>query len=242
MKANFDLSETMLGEQQQTAVQLFCKSITAVPNNTLKSIILYGSAARKDYRSGLSDINLLIILEHADIMALKSIIEPVTIGRSERIAPLFLSTADLLKVAEAFPLKFLSIRESHKLLYGNNPFAEIEICKEALHRRCQQEMVNLLMRLRRHYLNSMGHNLAGFLVTSFKGFSESLRIFLYLTNNNLPSRDETVGIATTILGANMDVVHEIIKIKDSQEVPDNDIVQAIYDRYFRLIEQIVYKM
>jgi hypothetical protein len=239
MNVKIDLSETMLGGQQQTAVRSFCESLTSLQDNTLKSIILYGSAARKDYRSGLSDINLLIILEHIDLQALKSLVEPVTIGRSVKIAPLFLSTADLLKAAEAFPLKFLSIRESHKLLYGDNPLAAIEIAQEPLHSRCQQEMVNLLMRLRRHYLNSMGHNLAGFPATSIKGFLEGLRIFLYLTNNNLPSRDNTVDEAKTVLGANMDVVHDIIRIKDSREVPGNEVVQDIYDRYLRLVELIV---
>lgn len=242
MNIEIDLSETMLNAQQKTAVQSFCGSIISLQDNSAKSIILYGSAVRADYRSGLSDINLLIILDSADTKALKKLIEIVTIGRSSGIAPLFLTNADLLKGAQVFPLKFLSIRESHKALYGDNPLVTIEIGKKPLRLRCQQEMLNLLMRLRRYYVNSMGNNLAGFLTTSIKGFLECLRIFLYLTNNCLPSRADTVDVATSVFGDDMDVIREIIKIKDSQEVPDNDIIQMIYDSYFRLVENIVSKM
>lgn len=242
MNMKMDLSETMLNEKQQEAVRSFCEAITSLPDNHLKSVVLYGSAVRKDYRSGLSDINLLIILERADMKALKNLVEPVTIGRAAGIAPLFLSTADLTKAVAAFPLKFLSIRESHQALYGDNLLATIEFKKEPLDLRCRQEMMNLLMRLRRQYLNSMGHNLAGFMAASIKGFLECLRMILYLKNDKLPAREDTLDMAAKALGTDMSVVRDIVSIKDRQEIPGNDVVQEIYERYLKLVEQIVYKM
>lgn len=241
MNIIIDLSKTILQDQQKKAVQVFCKALALMPDHPIRSIVLYGSACRKDYQSGSSDINLLIILERADMKTLKEFIEPVTIGRASRISPLFLTIADLLKLSSAFPLKYFSIRDSHRMLYGDDPLTEINIDHEPLKMRCQQEMLNLLMRLRRNYLNSMGHNLAGFLVASVKGFLEVLRIAVYLKNNNLLTRDETIPAAESVFGADVNVIREIIKIKENQSVPDDNIVQSVYDKYLNLVENIVAK-
>ncbi|MEN6620844.1 MAG: nucleotidyltransferase domain-containing protein, partial [Smithella sp.] len=211
------LSKTMLHEEQKAAVQLFCESLASMPDHQVKSIFLYGSAARTDYRPGVSDINLLIILERADILAMTKFIEPVAKGRISKIAPLFLTIPELIKLSSAFPLKYLSIMESHLILYGEDNLAEIRIGRESLEIRCRQEMLNLLMRLRRHYLYSMGHNLTRFLVSSLKGFLEVLRIFLYLKNDCSPSREEIFDAAESILGEDAFVIREISQIKISQD-------------------------
>lgn len=239
MKMPVEFSKTMLHEEQKAAVQLFCETLASMPDHQVKSIFLYGSAARTDYRPGISDINLLILLERADIVAMKEFIEPVTKGRVSKISPLFLTIPELIKLSSAFPLKYLSIRESHLTLYGDDHLAENRIGRESLEIRCRQEMLNLLMRLRRHYLYSMGHNLTSFLVSSLKGFLEVLRIFFYLKKDCFPSREEIFDVAESILGENAFVIREISQIKVSQEEPDANISREIYERFFRLIEKIV---
>ena len=238
MNMNVDLSQTILPEQQKEAIQFFCKSMVSSPDSPAKSIVLYGSAARTDYRPGSSDINLLIILECADIKSLKGLIETVAAGRASGIAPLFLTTPDLLKLSTSFPLKYLSIQDSHITLYGDDPLLQITIGHEALQLRCRQELLNLLMRLRRNYLYSMGHNLTGFLTLSLKGFLEVLRIFLYLKSRHLPPRDKTIETAESLLGADVSVIREMVKVKEDQATPDADMIEAIYDRYFNLVEKI----
>lgn len=242
MNMKADLSKTMLNKQQQDAIQCFCDSLTSSSEYCTQSITLYGSSVRTDFRPASSDINLLIILNHADIKRLRALIETVTMGRTTGIAPLFLTEEDLLNFARVFPLKYLSIRESHITLYGKDFPTDIEIGRESLQLRSQQEMLNLLMRLRRYYLNSLGHNLAGLLISSVKGFLEMLRICLYLKNNKLPARDETIDIAAKSFNEDTSVIREILRIKESQEIPDDKVIQEIYEQYFSLVENIMAKI
>lgn len=239
MNIKIDLSKTILQEQNKQDIQIFCESLVSVTGNPVQSIVLYGSAARTDYLAGVSDINLLIIVERADTAALQALIEPVTKGRAAGISPLFLTASDLLKFSSAFSLKYLSIHESHQTLYGDDPVAGMEISHESLRLRCRQELLNLRMRLRRNYLYSMGHHLAGFLVHSVKGFLELLRLVLYIENNQLPQRDGTIDAAANLFGNNMNVVREILGMKESKLVPEEKIVQTLYDQYSNLIEDIL---
>jgi len=239
MNIQIDLSKTILRDEQQQAVQLFCRSLARMTDLMVKSMILYGSAARTDFRPDRSDINLLIIAERADTGTLQKCVEIVTDGRSAGISPLFLTAQDLLKFSEAFPLKYLSIQESHLLLYGDDPLLQIQIGSEALRLRCRQEMLNLLMRLRRNYLYAMGHHLAGFLMTSLKGFLEVLRMVLCLQFHELPTREQTLNLAEKIYGADFGVIREILELRNSGTLPDEETGMSMYTRYFKLVEKIM---
>lgn len=239
MNIKIDLSKTILRDEQKQSISSFCDSLAGVPDLSIQSILLYGSAARTDYRPGRSDINLLIISNRADTVTLQNCMEVVTEGRSAGISPLFLTAADLIKLSEAFPLKYLSIQESHLTLYGDDPLLQIQIGSEALRLRCRQEMLNLLMRLRRNYLYSMGHHLSGFLIASLKSFLEVLRIVLCLKIHQMPTREQTLNLAEKIYGADISVIREMLDIKDSRISPDDDTVLVIYTRYFKLVERIL---
>ena len=68
------LSETKLREEEKSAIAEFCDALNNESKDSIQSIVLYGSAARLDYRPGKSDINLLIVLDHIDVSVLKSIL------------------------------------------------------------------------------------------------------------------------------------------------------------------------
>lgn len=121
--------------------------------DNLQSLILYGGGARGRYHPGSSDINLMILLKNASTAMLKQIAPALEQGQqSIRLEPFILTTEEFQRAAEAFPTKFIEIRNHHVVLLGPDPFADMQISRNRALIRIEQELLNLHLRLRRRYL------------------------------------------------------------------------------------------
>jgi predicted nucleotidyltransferase len=127
--------------------------LTAAAQGNLAGLILYGGLARGRYRPGKSDINLIVLLHDASAAALAAIAPALrTARRAAGVDPLLLTPAEVARVADAFPTKFLDIKNHHIVLAGTDPFAELEVSRERIRLRVEQELRNLLLRLRHSYV------------------------------------------------------------------------------------------
>ena len=121
----------------------------------LESVLLYGSAARGDYRPGSSDLNVLCTLVTIDMNELQ-LISPVVGWWTKELkepAPLFFLTEELRRSTDVFPIESLDIQRSHKVLYGPDVVEGLEIPMN-LHRvEVEHEMRLMLQRLRQHVVH-----------------------------------------------------------------------------------------
>lgn len=123
----------------------------------LDSVVLYGSAARGEYRPGQSDLNLLVLL--ADTSA-------DTLRRGTGLArgwvqeknppPLVLSRGEFLDSADVFPIELADMRDAHVLLHGADPFTGLEIRPEDLRLQLERELKAAQIRLRERWLLHSG--------------------------------------------------------------------------------------
>src|ERR1700741_4776100 len=84
--------------------------------NNLYSCCLYGSAVRGDAIEGVSDINLLIVLENSTAEAHLAISR--VIGGNPNIDPFVLGRRGFERSVRAFAPKFLSIQRNYRVLCG----------------------------------------------------------------------------------------------------------------------------
>jgi hypothetical protein len=115
--------------------------------------LLYGALARGHYRSGASDVDLVVVLKDASAASLRAI----AVGVREaffavRADPLILTQDELVHAADVFPTKFLAIQRQRVLLAGVDPFAGLEVSHAHVRMRVEQELRNLSLRLRRRVL------------------------------------------------------------------------------------------
>jgi hypothetical protein len=96
------LKDTKLNEADKKALNEFVDNVGRLLAANLESVVLYGSAASGQYISGKSDINILVLLKKLGFSVLKSLVDPAAIGRSDGIAPFFLSEADISLTADIF--------------------------------------------------------------------------------------------------------------------------------------------
>jgi predicted nucleotidyltransferase len=131
----------------------FADRLAATYGEGLVAVVLYGSAARGDYRPGVSDLNLLVVLRHADA---------VTLHRASALArewaeagnppPLIMSESEWASSADVFPIEYSDMKAHHVVLRGLDPFGEVDIRWSDLRLQCEHELKSKKIRLREHYL------------------------------------------------------------------------------------------
>ena len=120
----------------------------------LESMILYGSAARGDFKEGHSDLNVLCVLRSVAARELTRI-TPVVHWWSKdhnEPAPLFFTAEELRQSADVFSIEMLDMQESRRVLYGADVVAGVPVPMN-LHRvEVEHDLRSLLLKLRQHFL------------------------------------------------------------------------------------------
>jgi predicted nucleotidyltransferase len=133
------------------ALRAFLDAAKASLGDDLVAALLYGSAAEARLRP-TSDVNLILVLRRFDGAAIDALREPLRLAHAAvRLSPMFLLEGEIADAASAFAAKFADVRRRRRALHGADPFASLEIPREAQRLRLQQILLNLVLRLRSLY-------------------------------------------------------------------------------------------
>lgn len=133
------------------------RALVGALGSELVAIIVFGAAVRGDYRPGHTDIELLIVLKSAAPDKLAPLANPLAMARfAIRVEAMILTLAEIPRAADVYPLLYDSIRQSHTLLYGTDPLAELVISDRHRRLRIEQELREAQIRLRRVVTDCLG--------------------------------------------------------------------------------------
>ncbi len=169
--------------------------LVAAAGANLAGVVLFGSAARGRYRAGNSDINVVVLLHSAAEPELARIAPALrTARRAAAVVPMLLTPGDVARAAEAFPTKFLDIQRHHVVLAGADPFAALDIPRESLRLRVEQELNNLLLRLRNRYVTFEDDAVmaAQSLARAARPLAVCLQAMLRLAGKDSPDRTDAI--------------------------------------------------
>jgi len=117
------------------------------------SAVLYGSAARGDWVAGVSDINLLLVLDDTSPASLRGLAQPFTNWRrSGNAPPIVLSREEWAGAADAFPIEVTDILHAYKVVKGADPVAGMRVSPADLRTLLEHELLGKLLQLRRGYV------------------------------------------------------------------------------------------
>jgi predicted nucleotidyltransferase len=163
----------------------------------LASVILYGGLARGRFRPGKSDVNIIVLLHEASAAAINAISPALRAARrAVEVDPLVMTPGEIVAVAEAFPVKFLDIRDYHVVLVGKDPFVGLDVPRERLRIRVAQELRNLVLRLRRTLVVAGDDEVeaSGSLEQAARSFSLLLAVLLSFEGRKMPEDDRTAAV------------------------------------------------
>jgi hypothetical protein len=177
----------------------FARDLTTTYGDELVSVVLYGSAARGEYREGVSDLNLLVLLRDTAAATLRrgSALARAW-GAAKNPPPLVMSEREFRGSADVFPMELADIRDAHVILYGTDPFAGVEISHADLRLQLERELKSAYIRLRTRYLTDAGDaaRFEPLLLKSLSTFLVMFRTVLRLSDESVARDPEAVVQAT----------------------------------------------
>lgn len=222
---------------ERAKAEEFTRKLASTFGDRLVSALLYGSAARGDYREGISDLNLLVILQGTEAASLRL---GSTLAREWASAgnppPLVLSESEWRASADVFPIEYSDIRDANVLLHGPDPFAGIAIGWRDLRLQCEHELKSKQIRLREHYLlvADDAEGLGKLLVQSFPTFLTLFRAGLRLAKQDVPrAPDQVIGAIATLAGFDPEPFLAVHRARGGDGTfapePDDPIVSGYLD-------------
>ena len=177
----------------------FARDLAGAYGDALVSVVLYGSAARGEYREGVSDLNLLVLLRDTAAATLRrgSALARAW-GAAKNPPPLVMSEREFRGSADVFPMELADIRDAHVVLYGADPFAGVEIRPADLRLQLERELKSAYIRLRTRYLTDAGDaaRFEPLLLKSLSTFLVMFRTVLRLSGEDGTRDPEAVVRAT----------------------------------------------
>jgi predicted nucleotidyltransferase len=184
----------------------FAAELKSVFGDDLVSVVLYGSAARGQYRDGVSDLNVLVLLRGTGAATLRRGSALARRWAGERNPPpMILGEEEWRRSADVFPIEYSDIRDAHRVLLGIDPFAGIEVHAEDLRRQCEREIKGKHIQLREQFMLAAEQpaELGTLLVKSFPTFLVLFRTVLRLSGDAVP-RDPEETVRATAARAGFD--------------------------------------
>lgn len=173
-----------------TPQQLMERLKQAIPTG-LRSVVLYGSAAAGDFLEGVSDYNVLVVIDRLGLEELKALIAPIaTWTRDGNAPPLLITPAELSASADAFPIEVFDMRQSHQVLFGSDPLSDLIIDDEHLRLQLERELKGKLLALRQRFVQTQGRPRAitELMTASLSTFLVLFRAALRLFQVDVPVR------------------------------------------------------
>ncbi|MBI4367365.1 MAG: hypothetical protein HY543_11150 [Deltaproteobacteria bacterium] len=126
----------------------FAAQVQTTLDTHCHAVVLYGSIIREDIDAKHSDANLLVVLD-AVAPSLLATINPLVRRwmRRGNPPPLFFDAEHIRSSADAFPIEFLDLKTYHRVLIGQDPFAEIVVHPTHLRLQCENELKGRFLQL-----------------------------------------------------------------------------------------------
>jgi hypothetical protein len=208
----------------------------------LESIILYGSAARGDFKEGHSDLNVLCALRSVAARELTRVTPVVHWWCKDQNepAPLFFTAEELRQSADVFSIELLDMQQSRRVLYGADVVAGIAVPMN-LHRvQVEHDLRTLLLKLRQHFLLN-GQKERELRATAAKSSSSALALLrhtLIAFDEEPPaSAPEIFARIATLTRADAEAFSAAYKLRDSHAHVD-DIARA-YGQYLNALTVVI---
>jgi len=211
--------------------------------NRLISVTLYGSATTQEYVPKKSDLNFLIVLSEEGIEQLHLVYSLVAKWQKKNVkTPLFLTKAYIESSLDTFPIEFLNIQRSYRLIFGEDLLKGLCFKKAFMRLQCEKELKGKLLLLRERYVETGGKAkaLRGLISNSISGFTFIFRGLLYLLDKKIPAtKYETVNMIAREFQLDEELFLALWQVKEGSLKPSTKEIDVLFQKYLKEIRSLV---
>jgi len=201
----------------------------------LISIILYGSAAGRDYRPGKSDINFMIVLSEKGIGRLDRAFPVIKKWQKSNVAiPLFLTDTYVATSTDVFPMEYLNFKREYVPVYGKDILKDLAFETEHIRLQCEREIKGKLLLLREAFLETSGKAkaLKAVIKNSIPALISIFQALLYIKGQKIP-REKRLIFRNACKEFDIDarVFELLLNLKEEKSKLDNKKTVKLYKMY-----------
>jgi hypothetical protein len=217
--------------------------LAATFGERLESIVLYGSVPRSESILGLSDINVLVLLDHVTLNDLR---RASSIARSwldlGRAAPMLFGLEEFRQSTDAFAIEMADLRDRREVVYGADPASDIVVPRQALRHQLEHELRARHAQLREGLMLAapIPKSVGELLEQALPAFVCYLRAILRLAGRDVPAGSEDViRAATNLVDARPDPFLDLWGARRAGLVPEIEIEDPLVEAYLEVVERSI---
>ncbi|MGH7445325.1 MAG: hypothetical protein ACREKM_10630 [Longimicrobiales bacterium] len=172
--------------------------------DALRSVLLFGSIARGEAIDGVSNVNLLVLLDDVNTARLGKAAGHAERWRKANAVPLLLEASEWQRAADVFAIELADMHDAHEVLSGTDPIAEHTVAPRALRLQAERELRGKILQLRSGLLAAAGASdrIGALLVAALPSFATYLRAALRLAGRPVPPHmDQVLSAGARLVGA-----------------------------------------
>lgn len=160
-------------------------------------------------------------------------------GRGGAATPLLLIREEFARSLDAFPIEYGEILDTHRVLFGTDPFNGLSIGAEDLRRACEVQVKSHLLHLRENYVDCGARPtaVASLVTASAPAFETLLRRLARLDGNPASTATDLGSYAASRAGLNPRVVGDVVALADSGSSAGVDAAR-LFPEYLSTVEQL----
>lgn len=210
--------------------------------NNLESVILYGSAASKNFNEKYSNYNLLILVKNEMETNLLSGDKQIRQWLKKNPPPLIWDLNFFNNSIDVFPLEFIELQKHHRILFGK-PLPPFEVEPKNLRHQVEMELRGKYLQIRHHpsYLLGEARECIQFLMKTLPSMLALFKGVLYLTKKepeeNWKQRTEQLAL---LIDFHPEVFLNLVSIReDKLPLPRKEEVWEIMEAFLTELRHII---
>ena len=207
------------------------------------SLILYGSAAGREFNDRYSDLNLLCVLRE---------VGPAQLAESESLfrwwldrgnpAPVLMSEAEVASSTDCFPIEYQDMQHCRRVLFGRDVVEGLIIDRSFYRAQVEYELRTKLLRLRQKAAGSQHDR-----PLLVRLMADSVSTFLVLGRHGLllaghpggETRRETAALLGRQFAVDAEPFETLLDVREEKKKPASVDAVTLFGRYLKGIVQLV---
>jgi predicted nucleotidyltransferase len=184
--------------------EAFVTEVRAAVGERLRAALLFGSAARDEWIEGVSDVNVLVLLDELDAALLYAAAPAARHAMEEGVTPLLMEEEEWRRASDVFAIEVADMQQFGILLLGENPAASAAIEPAALRLQAERELRAKLLHLHGGMLLAASEpdRLAMLFLRALPSFTTYMRTVLRLAGRPVsPGSRSVIQDACEVVGA-----------------------------------------
>jgi predicted nucleotidyltransferase len=220
----------------------FVNRLKAAIHDSLKTVVLYGSAVTGEFRAEHSDLNVLCVVDRADAALLENAHGVAEWWmRQGNLAPLIFTVDELRRSADVFAIELLDMKLHHRILYGTDFLDDFEVPLHLHRLQVERELRTAWLRLRQAILAAPLSNKVhvDIMLKSVSPFCALFRHALLALGHDMPAtKRETVDAIASLTGGNPTAFQTVLDLREGKRKKSEIDVEVSLNAYLELVEVV----